>query len=71
MVVNAPFSKTPYVGDSIARGAELGAAVAGSFDTPDGPVRIRIKRLDNALSPRKAIANVRSAVADGAVGRVE
>ncbi len=71
MVVNAPFSKTPYVGDSIARGAELGAAVAGSFDTPDGRVRIRIKRLDNALSPRKAIANVRSAVADGAVAVVD
>jgi branched-chain amino acid transport system substrate-binding protein len=71
VVVNAPFSKTPYVGDSIARGAELGAAVAGSFDTPDGRVRIRIKRLDNALSPRKAIANVRSAVADGAVAVVD
>jgi ABC-type branched-subunit amino acid transport system substrate-binding protein len=71
VVVNAPFSKTPYVGDSIARGAELGAAVAGSFDTPDGRVRIRIERLDNALSPRKAIANVRSAVADGAVAVVD
>jgi ABC-type branched-subunit amino acid transport system substrate-binding protein len=71
VVVNAPFSKTPYVGDSIARGAELGAAVAGSFDTPDGRVRIRIKRLDNALSPRKAIANVRSAVDDGAVAVVD
>jgi branched-chain amino acid transport system substrate-binding protein len=71
VVVNAPFSKTPYVGDSIARGAELGAAIAGTFDTPDGRVRIRIKRLDNALSPRKAIANVRSAVADGAVAVVD
>ena len=71
VVVNAPFSKTPYVGDSIARGAELGAAIAGTFDTPDGRVRIRVKRVDNALSPRKAIANVRSAVADGAVAVVD
>ena len=60
VVVNAPFSKTPYVGDSIARGAELGAARRRLLDTPDGPVRIRIERLDNALSPRKAIANVRA-----------
>jgi ABC-type branched-subunit amino acid transport system substrate-binding protein len=71
VVVNAPFSKTPYVGDSIARGAELGAAVAGTIATPDGPVRIRIRRVDNALSPRKAIANVRAAVADGAVAVVD
>jgi branched-chain amino acid transport system substrate-binding protein len=71
VVVNAPFSKTPYVGDSIARGAELGAAVAGPFDTPDGTVRIRIKRADNALSPRTAIANVRAAVADSAVAIID
>ena len=71
VVVNAPFSKTPYVGDSIARGAELGAAISGTIGTPDGPVRIRIKRLDNALSPRKAIANVRTAVADGAVAVID
>jgi ABC-type branched-subunit amino acid transport system substrate-binding protein len=71
VVVNAPFSKTPYVGDSIARGAELGAAVSGIVGTPDGNVRIRIRRLDNALSPRKAVENVRTAVADGAVAVID
>jgi ABC-type branched-subunit amino acid transport system substrate-binding protein len=70
-VVNAPFSKTPYVGETIARGVELGVSVAGRIDTTDGTIQLRVKRLDNALSPREAIANVREAVADGAVAIVD
>jgi len=71
IVVNAPFSKTPYVGETIARGVELGAAVTGPIGTKDGTVELRVRRLDNALSPRRAIANVRRAVADGAVAIVD
>jgi len=71
IVVNAPFSKTPYVGETIARGVELGAAVTGPIDTKDGTVELRVRRYDNALSPRRAIANVRRAVADGAVAIVD
>ena len=71
IAVNAPFSKTPYVGETIARGVELGIAVAGPIDTKDGTVELRVKRLDNALSPRQAIANVRRAVADEAVAIVD
>ncbi|HXV02818.1 MAG TPA: ABC transporter substrate-binding protein [Gaiellaceae bacterium] len=71
IVVNAPFSKSPYVGETIARGVELGATAANPFDTTEATYRIRVKRLDNALSPRKAIANVREAVADGAVAIVD
>jgi branched-chain amino acid transport system substrate-binding protein len=71
IVVNAPFSKTPYVGETIARGVDLGAAVTGPIDTKDGTVQLRVKRLDNSLSPRRAIANVRRAVADGAVAIVD
>jgi len=71
IAVNAPFSKTPYVGETIARGVELGVAVAGPIDTKDGTVELRVKRLDNALSPRQAIANVRRAVADEAVAIVD
>lgn len=71
IVVNAPFSKSPYVGETIARGVELGATVSNPVDTTEATYRIRVKRLDNALSPRKAIANVREAVADGAVAIVD
>ena len=71
IVVSAPFSKTPYVGETIARGIELGAAVTGPIGTKDGTVELRVRRLDNALSPRRAIANVRRAVADGAVAIVD
>ena len=71
IVVNAPFSRTPYVGETIARGVELGAAVTGPIETKDGTVQLRVKRVDNALSPRRAIANVRQAVADEAVAIVD
>ena len=71
IAVNAPFSKTPYVGETIARGVELGIAVAGPIDTKDRTVELRVKRLDNALSPRQAIANVRRAVADEAAAIVD
>ena len=74
VAVNAPFSTTPYVGTTIDRGVTLaasdindrgGVAVGGeSYD-------LRVKRLDNALSPRRALQNVRRAVGDGAVAIVD
>jgi ABC-type branched-subunit amino acid transport system substrate-binding protein len=71
IAVNAPFSTSPYVGETIARGVELGVSAAGQIDTGSGSYQLRVRRLDNALSPRKAIANVRQAVADGAVAIVD
>jgi branched-chain amino acid transport system substrate-binding protein len=70
-VVNAPFSRSTYIGDTIARGAELATNQAGVIETKDGNYRLRIRRLDNALSPRRAVANVRSGVADGAIAVVD
>jgi branched-chain amino acid transport system substrate-binding protein len=70
-VVNAPFSRSTYIGDTIARGAELAANQAGVIETKDGNYRLRVRRLDNALSPRRAVANVRRAVADGAIAVVD
>ena len=71
--VNAPFSGTPFVGETIARGAELGARfVNGRGLNVDGePYVLKIKRLDNRLSPQSAVANVRRAVDDDAVAVVE
>jgi ABC-type branched-subunit amino acid transport system substrate-binding protein len=74
VVVNAPFSKTPYIGTTIDRGVSLaandindrgGVAIGGeSYD-------LRVKRLDNALSPRRALQNVRRAIGDGAIAIVD
>ena len=70
IAVNAPFSRTPYVGQTIADGAQL-AADEASIKTDDGTVRFRIKRYDTGLSARRAVANVRRALADGAVAIID
>lgn len=64
--VNGPFSGTPYIGETMARGAELGARhVNGQGLNIDGESYVlRIERLDNRLSPQSAVANVRRALAD-------
>ena len=69
VAVDAPFSRSSYIGNTIARGAELAASevnVAG-VSTPDGSYTLKIKRYDNALSPRTALTNIRRAISDGAV----
>ena len=58
IAVNAPFSRTPYVGQTIADGAQL-AADEANIKTDDGTVKLRIKRYDTGLSARRAVANVR------------
>lgn len=70
VVVDAPFSRTPYLGTTIARGAELAASeinASGGISTPDGQRTLRIVRRDNRLSPRIALDNVRDAVRSDAV----
>ena len=71
IAVNAPFSRSPYVGDTVARGVELGASRVGEIQTKDGRYRLEVRRLDNALSPRRAVRNVRRAVADDVVAIVD
>jgi branched-chain amino acid transport system substrate-binding protein len=70
IAVNAPFSREPSVGNTIARGAELAARAVNPFGglaVGSKRYRIRIKRYDNALSPQQAVRNVRQAIADGAL----
>ena len=71
IAVNAPFSRSPYVGETIARGVEFGTGVSGVISTDDARYRLRIRRFDNALSPRRAVENVRRAVADDVVAIVD
>jgi ABC-type branched-subunit amino acid transport system substrate-binding protein len=70
IAVNAPFSRTPYVGQTIADGAALAASKA-SVEADGVKYRFRIKRYDTGLSPSTAVRNVRKAIADGAVAIVD
>jgi ABC-type branched-subunit amino acid transport system substrate-binding protein len=70
IAVNAPFSRTPYVGETIANGAELAASEA-VVETDEGTYRFRVRRYDSGLSARAAVANVRRAIADGAVAIID
>jgi branched-chain amino acid transport system substrate-binding protein len=73
IAVDAPFSRSPYIGQTIARGVELAASeinVAGIAGSK-GTYTLKVKRYDNALSPRKALGNVRRAIADGAIAIVD
>jgi branched-chain amino acid transport system substrate-binding protein len=73
IAIDAPFSRSPYIGQTIARGVELAASeidVAG-IAANNGTYTLKVKRYDNALSPRKALGNVRRAIADGAVAIVD
>jgi branched-chain amino acid transport system substrate-binding protein len=71
IVVNAPFSRSPYIGQTIARGVELGVKVAGELRTGEGRYVFRVQRLDTGLSAGRAVANVRKAVDEGAVAIVD
>ena len=70
IAVNAPFSRTPYVGLTIANGAALGAQGI-EIKTKEGSFTFRFKRYDSGLSARIAVANVRRAVADGAIAIID
>jgi ABC-type branched-subunit amino acid transport system substrate-binding protein len=73
IAVNAPFSRTPYVGLTIANGAELAATSSSGIviNTKEGAFSFRIKRYDSGLSARRAVANIRRAIADGAIAIID
>jgi ABC-type branched-subunit amino acid transport system substrate-binding protein len=74
IAVNAPFSRSPYVGETMFRGAELAVReinLSGGVPAGKRTYRLRIRRLDNGLSPRRALDNVRRATASGAVAIVD
>jgi branched-chain amino acid transport system substrate-binding protein len=70
LVVNGSFSKTPYVAETIANGAQLALLelpLGKSFTVGDTTYTVKVERSDTAGSPVKAVANVRRAVADNAI----
>ncbi|MDQ2984741.1 MAG: ABC transporter substrate-binding protein [Actinomycetota bacterium] len=73
VAVDAPFSRTPYVGETIEHGVALAIAdvnARGGIVSRGTRYTLRVKRSDNALSPRKAVENVRRALQDDAVAIV-
>ncbi|HET7482719.1 MAG TPA: ABC transporter substrate-binding protein [Actinomycetota bacterium] len=74
IAVNAPFSATPYVGLGIQHGVQLAIEQindAGGIQTDDGTFTFTMKTYDNALSPQRAVDNVKQAISDGAVAIVD
>lgn len=77
VVVNAPFSTSAHTGETIDRGVRL-ALQGGASGIQHGDLaigsklyRVRVEKLDNGLSPARALANVRRAVAEHAVAVVD
>jgi ABC-type branched-subunit amino acid transport system substrate-binding protein len=73
VVVNAPFSQTPYLGRTIENGVRLAAAQvnAAGLRLSGTTYRLRVETMDTGLSPARAVANVRRAVSKHAVAIVD
>lgn len=73
IVVNAPFSRTPYLGRTIEDGARLAAREVNVNGVRIGGTTysLRIRTADSALSPATAVASVRRAVGEHAVAIVD
>ena len=73
IAIDAPFSETPYVGQTIEQGVRLGVDQInddGGIRTRHGTYTLALRTYDNALSPQRSLENVRRAVDDGAVAVV-
>lgn len=69
VVVSAPLSRSPWIGEFVERGAELAATEindAGGISLDGAKRTIRLEVLDHANSPQAAQAHARSAVEKGA-----
>src|SRR3954463_1057011 len=73
VLVNAPFSRTPYLGRAIENGARLAAREvnANGIRVGETTYDLKIETLDTALSPARAVANVRRAVGRHAIAIVD
>jgi branched-chain amino acid transport system substrate-binding protein len=73
VVVNAPFSGTPYLGRAIENGTRLAASQVNTIGVRVGDEHysLTVRTMDTGLSPARAVANVRRAVSDGAIAIVD
>lgn len=73
VVVNAPFSRTPYLGQAIENGARLAESEVNAAGLRIGGTTydLNVQTMDSALSPARAVANVRRAVDEHAIAVVD
>jgi branched-chain amino acid transport system substrate-binding protein len=73
IVVNAPFSSTPYLGRAIENGTRLAAGQVNTIGVGVGDEHysLTVRTMDTGLSPARAVANVRRAVSEGAIAVVD
>jgi branched-chain amino acid transport system substrate-binding protein len=73
IVVNAPFSRSPYLGRTIENGARLAASEvnAGGIPIAGTTYDLRVVTMDTALSPARAVVNMRRAVTKHAIAVVD
>lgn len=73
IVVNAPFSRSPYLGRTIENGARLAAGEVNANGLLIGGklYELRVTTMDTALSPARAVSNMRRAVGQRAVAVVD
>ena len=73
IVVDAPFSKTPYLGRTIENGVRLAAGEANNsgLSVNGTSYELKVVTMDSALSPARAVANVRDAAGRHAVAIVD
>jgi len=73
LVVNAPFSRSPYLGRTIENGARLAAGEvnASGIRIGDKTYDLDVTTMDTGLSPARAVANMRRAVGRHAVAVVD
>jgi len=69
VVVSAPLASQPWIGRSVARGAELAQAVLARSGSPPGAVP-RVRVVDNGASPSAAVAIARAAVREHAAALI-
>jgi branched-chain amino acid transport system substrate-binding protein len=70
IAIDAPFTETPYVGETIEQGVRLGIDQInerGGIQTRHGTYTLALKTYDNGLSPQRSLENVRQAIDDGAL----
>jgi branched-chain amino acid transport system substrate-binding protein len=72
VAVDAPFSRSPYIGTTVANGVRLAADQlnARSLQIGNRNYQIKVVKYDNALSPVKAVADTRAALRAGAIAIV-
>src|SRR5256885_4363302 len=73
IVVNAPFSRSPYLGRTIENGARLAAREVNANGVRIGATtyELDVRTMDTALSPARAVANMRRAVGQHTIAVVD